>query len=167
MAKNTVQRLSCSIFVIVSTYIRHIGQRLLVVKYMKEELLELKILPKILIIEDERSLREALVDILRIKKFLPMAAKNGKIGVSLALKEHPQLILLDLIMPEMDGMEAFKMIREDAWGTNVPIIILTNLSATNKQFGADVVTQKATHYLIKSDWKLHDIVKKIEDILKI
>ncbi len=92
---------------------------------------------------------------------------NGKVGVKLALKERPQLILLDLIMPEMDGMEAFKMIREDTWGANVPIIILTNLNATNEQFVADVVTQKNTYYLIKSDWKLHDIVKKIEDILKV
>ena len=133
---------------------------------MKEEDTKLQIPKKILIIEDERSLSEALVDILRIKHFLPIAAQNGKIGLKLALKEHPQLILLDLIMPEMDGIETFKMIRKDVWGAHVPIIILTNLNATNEQFVADVATQKSTYYLIKSDWKLHDIVKKIDDILK-
>ncbi len=117
---------------------------------------------KILIIEDERSLREAITDILQLKDFLPLSAKNGKEGVEIAQREHPDLILLDLIMPEMDGMIAFKKIREDAWGEKVPIIILTNLSATNEQF---MTTHDPTYYLIKSDWKLHAIVRKIVEIL--
>jgi CheY-like chemotaxis protein len=116
----------------------------------------------ILIIEDEKSLRGAIVDILRLKNFLPLEAKNGREGVKLALSKHPALILLDIIMPEMDGITALKKIREDAWGGKIPIIILTNLSATNEQTVDDIMT----HYLIKSDWKLHDIVKKIEEILE-
>ena len=115
----------------------------------------------ILVIEDEKSLRGAIADILRLKNFLCREAKNGREGVALALATHPELILLDLIMPEMDGRIALKKIREDAWGQNVPIIILTNLSSTNEQFTNDA----STHYLIKSDWKLHDIVKKIEELL--
>lgn len=119
----------------------------------------------ILIVEDEKSLRGAIVDILRLKNFLPLEAKNGKEGVELALLKHPELILLDLIMPEMDGMTALTMIRKDAWGATVPIIILTNLSAINGHALADAAARTPTHYLIKSDWKLHDIVKKIEEIL--
>lgn len=121
----------------------------------------------ILIIEDEKSLREAIVDILRLKNFLSLEAKNGKKGVELALLKHPDLILLDLIMPELDGMSVLRKIREDAWGGKVPIIILTNLSATNERLVDDTVTRKLTHYLIKSDWKIYDIIKKIEEILKI
>jgi DNA-binding response OmpR family regulator len=120
----------------------------------------------ILVVEDEKILRDAVVDILRLKNFLPLEARNGNEGVALALKEHPDLILLDLIMPAMDGMAAFKKIREGAWGKNVPIIILTNLSATKEQLADDMVTNASTYYLIKSDWKLHDIVKKIEEILE-
>lgn len=115
----------------------------------------------ILIIEDEKSLRAAVVDILLLKNFLSLEAKNGREGVKLALEKHPDLILLDLIMPDMDGMAALKKIREDAWGKGVPVIILTNLSGTIEECMDDVVT----HYLIKSDWKLHDIVKKIEEVL--
>jgi DNA-binding response OmpR family regulator len=118
------------------------------------------------VVEDEKILRDAVVDILRLKNFLPLEARNGNEGVALALKEHPDLILLDLIMPAMDGMAAFKKIREGAWGKNVPIIILTNLSATKEQLADDMVTNASTYYLIKSDWKLHDIVKKIEEILE-
>jgi DNA-binding response OmpR family regulator len=121
----------------------------------------------ILIVEDEKSLRAAIVDILQLKNFLPIEAKNGKEGVDLALAKHPDLILLDLIMPEMDGMTALKNIRQDTWGANVPVIILTNLSANNEQLVEDVVTYMPMYYLVKSDWKLHDIVNKIEEILKI
>jgi len=120
----------------------------------------------ILVVEDEKSLREAIVDILKIKNFNPLEAKNGKEGVDLALEKHPDLILLDLLMPEMDGMTALKNIRQDSWGEKVPVIILTNLSATKEQLIEDVVTHKPMHYLIKSDWKLHDVVDKIEKILE-
>lgn len=119
----------------------------------------------ILVVEDEKILRDAVVDILRLKNFLPLEAKNGNEGVDFALAKHPDLILLDLIMPAMDGMAAFKKIREDAWGKKVPIIILTNLSATKEQSADNAATNKSTYYLIKSDWKLHDIVRKIEEIL--
>lgn len=119
----------------------------------------------ILIVEDEKSLRDALVDILRLKEFLPLEAKNGKDGLKLALSKHPELILLDLIMPEMDGMTLLKKIREDIWGATVPVIILTNLSAINGNVEEDAVAHRPTQYLIKSDWKLHDVIKKIEEML--
>lgn len=122
---------------------------------------------KILIVEDEKSLREAMVDILRLKNLNPLEAKDGKEGVEMALAKHPDLILLDLLMPVMDGMTAMKKIREDvSWGAHVPIIILTNLSATSEQLVEDMVIYKPIYYLIKSDWKLHDVVNKIEEILE-
>lgn len=120
----------------------------------------------ILVVEDEKMLRDAVVDILRLKNFLPLEARNGDEGVERAFKKHPDLILLDLIMPAMNGLTALKKIRQDTWGKKVPIIILTNMSATKEQPVDDVATNKSTQYLIKSDWKLHDIVKKIEKTLE-
>jgi DNA-binding response OmpR family regulator len=120
----------------------------------------------ILVVEDEKILRDAVVDILRLKNFLPLEARNGNEGVEVALNKHPDLILLDLIMPAMDGMAAFKKIRKDTWGRRVPIIILTNLSVTSEQLANTLAVDRSTHYLIKSDWKLHDIVKRIEEILE-
>jgi len=117
----------------------------------------------ILVIEDEKSLRGAMVDILHLKEFSSLEARNGREGVELALLNHPDLILLDVIMPEMDGMTALGKIREDEWGKKVPVIILTNSSAAREHLTDDAVTQ----YLIKSDWKLHDVVKKIEEILNV
>ena len=66
----------------------------------------------------------------------------------------------------MDGMTALKKIRQDVWGQKVPVIILTNLSATNEKLVEDMITHKPMHYLIKSDWNLNDVVKKIEEVLK-
>jgi len=120
---------------------------------------------KVLIVEDERSIREAIVDVLNRKGFLSIEAKNGKEGVKLALSQRPDLILLDLIMPEMDGMTALKKIREDAWGAHVPVIILTNVSATSEKLIDDMVTHRPLNYLIKSDWKIHDVVEKVDAIL--
>ncbi len=120
----------------------------------------------ILVVEDEKSLREAIVDILRRKNYNPLEAKNGREGVEIALSKHPDLILLDLIMPEMDGMTALKKIRQDVWGAKVPIIILTNLSMNNKQLADDMAKHKPIFYLIKSDWKIHDVVDKVAKILE-
>ena len=118
------------------------------------------------VVEDEKSLRGAIVDILHRKNFNTLEAKNGKEGVEIAFSKHPDLILLDLIMPEMDGMTALKKIREDPWGAHVPVIILTNVSANNEQLVNDMVTHKPMHYLIKSDSEIHNVIKKIEEILK-
>lgn len=70
---------------------------------------------KILIVEDEKSLREALVDAFQSRKFITLQAKNGKEAQSIAMKEHPDLIILDLLMPEVDGMTAFQAIRKNPW----------------------------------------------------
>ncbi|MBP7806383.1 response regulator [Candidatus Gracilibacteria bacterium] len=122
---------------------------------------------KILVVEDEKNLREAIRDVLRAENFSTLEAKNGKEGIKIALKERPDLILLDLLMPEMDGMTAFEKIRKDTWGAKVPVIILTNLNPTAEKLVQDVILNEPLFYLIKSDWKLHDIVDKIEETLKI
>jgi DNA-binding response OmpR family regulator len=117
----------------------------------------------ILIVEDEKSLREVLAENLRLKNFLPLEAANGKEGVEIALSKHPDLILLDLLMPVMDGMNALKQIRADAWGATVPVIILTNLSATDESLVEEMVAYKPMYYLVKSDLEIANVIKKIED----
>ncbi len=120
---------------------------------------------KILIIEDENNLRTAIVDVLHAEKFATLEAENGKEGVKLALREHPDLILLDLLMPEMDGMTAFEKIRQDSWWAKVPVIILTNINPSDEKLVQDVIAYEPLFYLIKSDWKLHDIAQKIKELL--
>ena len=122
---------------------------------------------KILIVEDETSLRTVLVDVLQKQNFSVLEARNGKEGVILSLGEHPDLILLDIRMPVMGGMEALKEIRKNVWGAKVPVIILTNLSATNEDLVQDMVGVRPLYYLIKSDWNIYDVVRKIKEVLEI
>ena len=66
---------------------------------------------QILIIEDEPEMRRNLATILRLEKFHPVVAENGRIGVELALREKPDLILCDVMMPEMDGYGVIAALR--------------------------------------------------------
>lgn len=119
---------------------------------------------KILIVEDEKDIREAIADELLYAKFIPLEARNGNEGLATALQEHPDLILLDIVMPEMDGMAMMKKLRADTWGKTVPIILLTNLSANDKIIER-VVEDEPVYYLVKSDWKIEDVVEKVTETL--
>jgi DNA-binding response OmpR family regulator len=117
----------------------------------------------ILIVDDEISLLTALRDKLTRENFATLEAKNGEEGLEIALSEHPDLILLDIVMPKMDGMAMLKKLREDAWGKNAKVIMLTNLSDIKNVVNA--INQQSYDYLVKSDWKLEDVVAKIRQRL--
>jgi len=122
---------------------------------------------KILIVEDEIDLREALVDKLGREEFETSGAKDGEEGLEMALRDHPDLILLDIVMPKMDGMTMLKKLREEnEWGKKVPVILLTNLSATDEKIIKAMVENEPSYYLVKSDWKIGDVVKKVKETLK-
>ncbi|OGL87785.1 hypothetical protein A3I42_04495 [Candidatus Uhrbacteria bacterium RIFCSPLOWO2_02_FULL_49_11] len=117
----------------------------------------------ILIIEDERPLSQALDDKFTREGFKTLVAKNGEEGLDVALREHPDLILLDIVMPVMDGMTMLKRLREDAWGKDAIVIMLTNL--TDNERVADAITEGSHDYLVKSNWKIEDVVKKVREKL--
>ncbi|MCX6714734.1 MAG: response regulator [Candidatus Uhrbacteria bacterium] len=118
--------------------------------------------PKIiLIVEDESSLLLVLHDRLQEDGFKILQAKNGAEALALSLAEHPDLILLDLLMPVMDGISMLKVLREDAWGKNAKIMVLTNLGGEEKLEEAKALG--VTDYLIKADWKIEEVVQKIKN----
>jgi len=80
---------------------------------------------KILVIEDEPEMRRNLVSILRLEKFQPIAAENGRIGVEAARRDKPYLILCDVMMPELDGHGVLAALRADAAMAAIPFIFLT------------------------------------------
>ena len=114
----------------------------------------------VLIVDDEPALLGVLVDKFTHEGFAATGAKDGQEGLKAALFSHPDLILLDIIMPVMEGMTMLENLRKDPWGKNVPVILLTNLSDSEKE---SLSRQKGVNdYLIKSDWKLEDVVKKVK-----
>jgi EAL domain-containing protein (putative c-di-GMP-specific phosphodiesterase class I)/CheY-like chemotaxis protein len=84
---------------------------------------------KILVIEDEESVRENLLDLLEAENFETVAAANGRIGINLALSEIPDLILCDMMMPEIDGYGVLTALRQDPFTATISFIFLTAKSA--------------------------------------
>jgi two-component system response regulator VanR len=121
---------------------------------------------KILIVEDESSLRKAMTEKFQREGFDVLLASDGVEGLEQASMGHPDLILLDIIMPKMDGMTMFKKLRAlDDWGKQVPVIILTNLASDDDGRISDVAELLPSYYLVKTDWKLADVVNKVKERL--
>jgi DNA-binding NarL/FixJ family response regulator len=80
---------------------------------------------KILVIEDEPEMRRNLITILQLEKFHPLAAENGLVGVELAKREKPDLILCDVMMPKLDGYGVIAALRATAETVAIPFIFLT------------------------------------------
>ena len=118
---------------------------------------------KILVIDDETALRSVLSDKLNSVGFETLQARDGLEGLSLALSHHPDLILLDVVMPVEDGITFLKELRTDAWGLTAKVILLTNLS--DEQKVAESLKLGVFDYLVKSDWKLDDLLLKINERL--
>lgn len=97
---------------------------------------------KILVIEDEPEMRRNITTILRLEKFHPVSAENGRVGVELARKEKPDLILCDVMMPELDGYGVLQSLRNDTDTAAIPFIFLTAKGEredlrSGMNFGAD------------------------------
>jgi DNA-binding response OmpR family regulator len=119
----------------------------------------------ILVTEDEKSIRSALNIKLINEGFEVLEAKNGEEGLEIALSEHPDLILLDLLMPQIDGMTMLKELRKDSWGKTVPVIILTNLSSADEEINRNITELEPTYYFVKTEKKLEEIIEKIKERL--
>jgi CheY-like chemotaxis protein len=122
-------------------------------------------MPKILIVEDEESQRKALHDNLVQNGFSVLEATDGAEGLEIALREHPDIILLDVRMPKMDGMAMLHKLRTDAWGAEASVIILTNYDTSDTQL-LQLTTDLPSYYLIKANSPLKSILEKIQTVLE-
>ena len=119
----------------------------------------------ILVCDDEQDLREAMATALSEAGFDVLTAENGAKGFELAVREKPDLIMLDIRMPEMDGLTALERLRADEWGKTANIMLLTVLD------DVDSVSRASEHgvsdYLVKSDLKLEDVVARVKEKLRV
>ncbi len=114
--------------------------------------------PHILVVEDEPALANALRDKFEREGFSVSIALNGEEGLRMACDQKPDLILLDIVMPVMDGLTMLTELRKDPWGKDARVIMLTNLSDAIRV--SDAVEHGVHDYLVKTDWKLEDLVAK-------
>ncbi len=119
---------------------------------------------KVLIVEDEKILGDALESKFKHEGFITLRAFNGQEGLDQCNKEHPHFILLDLMMPVMDGKTMLRFLRENKDFATLPVIVLTNagdlenIRQTQMYYGA-------TDFLIKSDTNTDDLVERVKKLL--
>lgn len=118
---------------------------------------------KILVVEDDSTLLKALTEKFTLENFSVSYAEDGQEGLGVALSTHPDIILLDILMPKMDGMSMLEKLREDEWGKDVPVIMLTNLNPDDI-IVSQVIRDHPAYYLIKSNAKIDDILSKVKEV---
>lgn len=119
----------------------------------------------LLLVEDDQSLLNMYRETLEKENFSVETASDGEQAVSKALEKHPDLILLDLSLPKLNGLSVMDKLREDTWGKNVPIIILTNSDPDDEILNA-VSKGNPAFYLIKANVTPEGIIIKIHEALK-
>ncbi|MBI3629188.1 MAG: response regulator [Candidatus Rokubacteria bacterium] len=118
---------------------------------------------RVLLAEDDRFLRKAAEARLRQVGFTVLTAADGEEALRLARTESPDLVLLDLIMPKVQGFEVLEALKRDPATAAIPVIVLSNLG--QEQDVQRAITLGAAAYFIKAHLSLHDMAKKVEEML--
>lgn len=118
---------------------------------------------KILFIEDESALHKTFGEIVKQEGYEMISALDGETGLKMAKEEKPDVILLDLILPKMNGFEVLKSLKEQEETKNIPVIVLTNLEGMDDI--GKVLSLGATTYLVKTEYEIEEILQKIKKAL--
>jgi len=119
---------------------------------------------KIAVIEDDAPIREMYEMKLRVAGFDVKASEDGEKGLLLAKEFKPDLILLDLLMPVMDGTEMLRRLRAEDWGKNMLIIVLTNVSADEAPM--DLRLLRIEKYIIKAHYTPRQVLDIVTETLQ-
>ncbi len=120
---------------------------------------------KILIVEDDLSLLTALRSGLEEEGFDVIEAHDGEAGLKMAEDNLPNLIICDIAMPKMDGLEMLAAMRKTSWGEKLSVIMLTNFGDVDRISTA--LSYSSFRYFVKSDWDLSKIIEEVKKELKI
>lgn len=118
---------------------------------------------KVLLAEDDSFLANIYAQKFELENFEVSLATNGEDGLKLAQKGKPNLILLDLLMPKMDGFEMLEKLKADATTKDIPVLVLTNLG--QKEDVERCMKLGAAGYIIKAHTLPNETVKKAKEIL--
>jgi DNA-binding response OmpR family regulator len=117
----------------------------------------------ILVVEDDALLLDGMRTLFEKHGFNVETASDGATGYMKVLKLKPDLLLLDIMLPKLDGVEFLTQLKDDPWGKTASVIILTNLDS--KAHLARVLELGDYDYLSKTDWSLDDLLKKVNQKL--
>ncbi|MFA6097992.1 MAG: response regulator [Patescibacteria group bacterium] len=115
----------------------------------------------VLIAEDDEPVRRVIKNELEKAGIKVIEAQNGEEALAISLNEHPSLILLDVLMPKMHGMEFLRKLHDDEWGKSARVILLTNFAEDPRVLEA--VKEGRCGLLNKAETRLEDVVAKIKE----
>ena len=116
--------------------------------------------PTILVIEDSSYLADSLVDMLEMYKYRSLHAASGREEVALAIEHEPDLVLLDIRLPDINGYEVYRQIRATDWGKTARIMVLTaSESIENIAKNIDLPRE---YVLFKPEWSIKNLMHQIE-----
>lgn len=118
---------------------------------------------KIAIIEDDPVINQMYRMKFESEGFEVQVAENGGAGIEMVKSFNPDLVLLDMQMPEMDGAEALAKIRKEAWGKTVPVIVLTNLG--EEEAPKELRSLGIHSYIVKADLTPRQVVERVRTAL--
>jgi adenylate cyclase len=119
---------------------------------------------RVLVVEDDRFLRRACEASLRQRGLEVIAAADGEEGLRLARSENPALVLLDLLMPKMSGLEVLRALKGDEATRRIPVLVLSNSS--RQQDVDEIMRLGAVGYLVKADLSLRALGDRVIGILQ-
>lgn len=120
---------------------------------------------KVMIIEDDKFFISLIAKKLSDSGFTSLFANDGKMAFEVLAKQTPDIILLDIMLPDIDGFEILTRLKKDEQLKNIPVVFLSNLGSKEdinhgKELGA-------TDFLIKATVTMDEVVKEVEKVLKI
>ena len=119
---------------------------------------------KVLIIEDDQRINKVYMAKLSVEGITVMSALDGEEGLRKIYSEKPDLILLDLMLPQKSGFEILKEIKQDPKVKDIPVLILSNLAQEKEvEKGLEL---GAEDYLVKTDYSIQQVMEKIKKALK-
>lgn len=123
---------------------------------------------KILLVEDDKTLREMYREKFEMEGFNITTKNTGKEGLESLEKDIPDIILLDILMPDMNGLEMLKEMKKNRLYRDIPVILLTNLGESKIDMDPELsFALGIKDYLIKTKHTPDDVVKRVKQILKI
>jgi DNA-binding response OmpR family regulator len=119
---------------------------------------------KIAILEDDAAISQMYRMKFEAEGYDVETAENGKIGLILIKEMNPDIVLLDLMMPEMDGEEMLTLLRKETWGKNVKVIILTNMGESEAP--ASIKKMNVEAFIVKANMTPRQVAELVKQYLR-
>lgn len=113
----------------------------------------------VLIADDNETVRTMYATALEAAGLAVITAENGKTAIAQALEHHPAVILIDIMMPDLNGHQVVKKIRTDSWGKHARFIYLTNLS--DPEHVVKAIEQGSEKYIVKANTEVKEVVNQV------